>query len=273
MTDLSLPPLPGRRSAILASWGTAWLAGTVSLDEVVARVTAGDEPHRVGGLSAEPEPVALGWALGRLRAHGARALRLLLPVPGDVRGVPGPAHFRAAAVATGEGVVTAGDGARLGLLPAVTEHGHAAEGHVRTVLWRAVEVEEPPLADAPYLRDAERDLTAALKDATAALVALDVARCDPEVVAALARLRDDGRRPDAVVLPTGYSPAAARLAAQAVRLSAVLALAHRDDGAAVTGREVRGRGDALRALATAVTRARLAAVNDTTLAAPSRVDR
>ena len=62
-------------SARLVAWGNALLAGAVSPDEATDRIVGGDPPHRVAGLPAEPAPVGLSLALGRLRSGGVSALR------------------------------------------------------------------------------------------------------------------------------------------------------------------------------------------------------
>ena len=55
------------RSGVLAAWTSAWLAGEAAYDDVVARVTGDDEPHRVTGLPGVAGETPLGWALPVLR--------------------------------------------------------------------------------------------------------------------------------------------------------------------------------------------------------------
>ncbi|MHB8340439.1 MAG: hypothetical protein ACYDB7_04610, partial [Mycobacteriales bacterium] len=128
----TIPAAVGRRSALLAAWGSAWLAGAVSHDDAVATVTGTDEVHDVAWPAAgEPsEGIPLGWALGRLRSTGAHRLRLVLPVPGDPTGLPGPTPLGRAALAAGEAVLTAGaaEGSGVGLVPEVHEHGTPTDG-------------------------------------------------------------------------------------------------------------------------------------------------
>ena len=245
------------RSGVFAAWTSAWLAGEAAYDDVVARVTGDDEPHRVTGLPGAAGEVPLGWVLPVLRERAADGVRAVLPAPGDPRGLPGPGPFTSAALAAGEAVLGRG----LGLVPRVTEHGSALD-RTCCVLWTAYQVAEPA-PDPLTVPEAEHDLTAATRDAAAALAALDVARWRPEVADGLARVRR-GSTPD---LPPGREGRAVRLLAQADRLAAVLDLAGADaPGGAVNGAEARARDAALRPLATAVRRARLAAYN----AVPSR---
>lgn len=245
------------RSGVFAAWTSAWLAGEAAYDDVVGRVTRHDEPHRVTGLPGTDGEVPLGWVLPVLRERSVDGVRAVLPVAGDPRGLPGPGPFTVAALTAGEAVVGRG----LGLVPRVTDHGST---HDRTtcVLWTAYEIVEAT-PDPLTVAEAEHDLTAATRDAAAALAALDVASWRPEVADGLAKVRR-GITPD---LPPGHEARAVRLLASAERLAAVLDLAGADaTGGAVNGAEARARDEALRPLATAVRRARQAAYN----AVPSR---
>jgi hypothetical protein len=249
------------RSGVFAAWASAWLAGEAAYDDVVARVTGADEPHRATGtpLGCAPDAaVPLGWVAPLLRERSADGLAAVLPVPGDPRGLPRPGPFTTAALAAGEAVVGRG----IGLVPAVTEHGSELDSRSTCVLWTVFEIGEAA-PDPLTVPEAEHDLTAATRDAASALAALDVASWRPEVAGELARVRR-GITPD---LPPGHDGRAVRLLAQADRLAAVLDLARADaPGGAVTGAEARARDEALRPLATALRRARLAAYN----AVPSR---
>jgi len=247
------------RSGVFAAWASAWLAGEAAYDDVVTRVTGADEPHRAtGALLGSPQPVPLAWVAPLLRERCPDGLAAVLPVPGDPRGLPGPGPFTSAALAAGEAVA----GRSLGLVPAVTEHGSELDSRSVCVLWTVYEIAEPA-PDPLTVPEAEHDLTAATRDAASALAALDVASWRPELADGLARVRR-GSTPD---LPPGHDGRAVRLLAQADRLGAVLELAASDaPGGAVTAGEARARDDALRPLAVAVRRARVAAYN----AVPSR---
>src|SRR5262245_40910902 len=103
-----------RRCVRLVAWARAWRAGTVSLDDVAAETEAGEE-HLVADAPGTWTDVPLREALGALSKVPPDTLRLVLPVPGDPRGLPGPGPFTAAALEVGEAVV-AGD---VGLVPHV----------------------------------------------------------------------------------------------------------------------------------------------------------
>jgi hypothetical protein len=267
------------RSGVLAAWASAWLAGEAAYDDVVAHVTGRDEPHRVLGLPGPgglPDPAGalgdeapLGWALTVLRERSPDGVRVVLPVPGDPRGLPlaamtgpedgGSAAFATAAMAAGEAVVGRG----VGLAPELTEHGSALGSRTTSVRWTLYPIGETA-PDPLTVAEAEHDLTEALRSAATALAALDVASWRPELAAELARVR---RRPTAPDLPPGHDARAVRLLAQADRLATVLDLAAADaPGGAVTAHDAQQRHDALRPLTTAVRRARGAAYN----AVPSR---
>jgi len=246
---------------VLAAWASAWLAGEAAYDDVLARVTGADEPHRVTGApvaDGAEDTVPLGWVLPVLRERSPDGVSVVLPVPGDPRGLPGPGPFSTAALAAGEAVLGRG----VGLVPRITEHGSALGSRTTCVLWTAYEV-AAPAPDPLTVAEAEHDLTAATRDAASALAALDVASWRPEVADGLARVRRDST-PD---LPPGHDGRAVRLLAQADRLAAVLDLAAADaPGGSVTSAEARARDEALRPLQSAVRRARVAAYN----AVPSR---
>jgi hypothetical protein len=232
---------------VLTGWGNAWLAGIVGLDDVITHVHAslGDQsPHTLAG-----EPLVLG--LGRLRAAGAQRLRLLLPVPGDLAGLPGPPALNRDAVDAGEVIIVVGPTPPLALVPRVVTHGSAVEGTLESVHWELSTV-ACNVAPTVGLRAAELELADAIRTTTATLVDLDIAGARPEV---LALLRDRGNQTPAPMLPPGYPPSAHALLARAARLASLLDLAARDDGAAVSAGEVTHRAAALRGLHTAVRRA------------------
>ena len=181
------PTLP--RAALLAVWGTAALDGRTSPDEAVDRVAPGGAPLRFGGLPGEAV-VGLTLALGRLRALGATGLRLVLPVPGDPAGLPGPRAFIEEAVACRAAVVTVGETSDvgIGLLPGIRN------------AWQAHRVLPGGGVDLPLLAEADRALTETLRLTAEELVRLDVARWRPEVAAGRGRHprgRRAGREPAA----------------------------------------------------------------------------
>lgn len=247
----------GRRSAALAAWATAYARGTVRAEQVLDAVERDDEPHRVHGLDAGGDLLAV---LADLRARGADGLRLVLPVPGDPRGIPGPGALTAPALDAGEAAVVQGGGPSYGLVPMGTGHGSDAEGFTTQVTWQVVPCPSPVPEPRGTLRQVECDLVDALRAAARDLVNLDVASLSPRAAERLAAMRSGARRP-LVALPSSHPPAGCRLLDQAERLAVVLEIASADDGAAVDLGTARARRETLRTLAAVVRRARVVAVN------------
>jgi hypothetical protein len=238
--------MPHVRSGPLAAWTTAWLGGLVSADDVLDATRADDGPHQVTGAATSLLDLLAQWR------RSGEPVRLVLPVAGDVRGVPGPDRFRAAALDAGEAVVGAG----LAATPLV--HHSELSSAPPTVLWEAFEV-EPARADFVQLGEAAHELAEAVRACATALAAADVAGSAGDIAAQLRNARRAGER---LNLPPNWPPRAINLLAQAERLQAVLDLAELDPvGGAVDRFGIAARDSALRPLATAVRRARLAAYN------------
>jgi hypothetical protein len=255
--SFSLPP----RSALLACWTTAWLAGEAGLPELVARVSAHDDQHTVTGLWVDD--LDLEQAVARLRAEGITRTRLVLPAPGDPLGLPGPGPFTQAALVAGEGVLAVRpDGSGYGLVPTLTNHGSDLDGTVTTVLWSTYAIEVSGPEQGPFLHEAEHDLRLGVVEAARALGDLDVARWNPEIGDALHDLRRSARRGiDDDELPGSWPPRARQVLVQARQLAGVISLAQQGVGGSIDAREAEARDRVLRDLARVVRRARIAAYN------------
>lgn len=238
------------RSGSLAAWVNAWLTGDVAPDDVIDAVQGSDAPHRVlGPESTEPAPLL--DTLLRWRRAGD-LVRLLLPVPGDVRGVPGPAAFRDAALDAGEAVVGGG----LGLVPQITDY--APSSAPTTVVWQAFHTDIQP-ADPIVVGEAQYELTTAIRETASALTSAAVGGHARELADDLRAARRAGEH---LGLPPSFPPRAVALLAQAERMQAVLDLAAEDPlGGAVDRFGAAARTSALRPLEIAVRRARLAGYN------------
>jgi hypothetical protein len=232
-----------------AVWATAWLTGRTSYDAALDALL-GDTAHRVVGLPGTDEAVPLGSALTALRGLGERRFRLVLPVPGDVRGLPRVPGLAAVALEAGQAAV----GERLALVPEPL--GPEA------VAWTAFPLGgAPPVPPVPEgsLRALSGRLDLAVSDAARTLAGLDVARWNPEVPALLAGL---GKTTTTPALPADHDPLALSVLSRAQRLAAVLDLAMADaPGAAVNHAQAAARDDALRPLTDAVREAITAAYN------------
>ncbi len=253
-------------SASLAVWSAAWIAGSAAADDVLDALAPWSEAHDVVAADAAvaatldlPTPdcagsgLVVGLGVIRRRVVPGQPLdaRVVLPAPGDVRGLPGPTALREGAMTAGECVVLADAG--LALVPS-----EIADGVLRWTVHLAAAV--PPSAH-PSLPDAEHELRTLVRDAASTLASMDVARprrgVREEIAASL-------RRRPRPSWPSGTPGRPLRVLARADEVEAILVAASGDDpGAALTSPAALARADALRPLATAVRAARVAAVAET----------
>jgi hypothetical protein len=185
-----------------------------------------------------------------LRSQGAKSVQLVLPVPGDVRGLGGGGPFTDAALRAGEALVVSDLG--FGIVPE-----SVAEGLMRWTVYSLASAAPPEYFS---LGESEHGLTDAIRESAGTLQALDVASERPGVRAELsAHLR---ARPD-VAWPQGTPGRSLRVLQRAEEIAAILAIAEIDDpGGALSASASTLRAQALRPLANAVRTARCAAVNE-----------
>jgi hypothetical protein len=246
--------LTARRSTRFVAWVRAWRAGLVPFDEVADEIAV-DEEHLVADAPGTWTDVPLISGLPVFAKLHPDDIRLVLPAPGDPRGLPGPGPLTGAALLAGEAVLTPS----FGLVPEVRSHTSGSGMVFETVLWRFLPHEKNQLGFQLGAAEAEAELTAALAEATTQLTRLDVAQWRPELAGALQALR----RPESTAtLPVGFDPRARRLFARASVLDQVLALAGDSaPGGAVNNYEAQQRDAALRPLTTACRQALVAACN------------
>ncbi|WP_240044473.1 hypothetical protein [Nocardioides albidus] len=209
-------------SARLAWWGTAWLRGRVGPDDVLDAVQGEDVTHVVGGPDG---PSSLLLELAAARNHGADQVAAAFPAPGDPAGLRGPRDLTHAAVEAGEVALLAGTG----LVP--RQVGRAVE-------WTVLPAERRP---PPDLGEADRQLRSTLLTAANALADLDVARWQPRVADELLDLRAGVP----LAAPPGTPRRCVDLAGRALHVEAVVELALRDDGGALSAGEALARRAAL----------------------------
>jgi hypothetical protein len=252
-------------SATFTVWTSAWLVGAAAPDDVLDALGPWADAHDVqaadmetADLTALPPPGApvssVTFLLAALRrAAGGRGegipARLVLPAPGDVRGLPGPGLFSREATATGEGVLFSDAG--LGIVPTAV-----ADGVLRWTVYRVPEPGPPP--EFVALNQAERDLRDQVRQSASVLTSLGVARHRPgvrEEIAAALRARP------ASLWPAGMPGQALRVLQHADEVEAILAAASVDEpGGALSASAATARREALRPIETAVRVARRAAV-------------
>lgn len=199
------------RAAVLVAWSRAARMHACTLDEAIAEIDGDDELvtfNRAGiTVSTRDALVDLAACTG--------PIDLALPVPGDVRGLPGAGPWTALALDTGEAVVT---GVEV-LVPVIEAHGNDVEGYSTFTRWEifAREVSATQAMPRAGLSEADRELRLALTNAVDLLAAVDVARWSPELAEAVADIRSQRRGVDhfASTLPRSYGPHARELLARA----------------------------------------------------------
>lgn len=269
-----LVPCP---SATLTVWASAWLHGAAAPDDVIDalhtwadlhEVVAADEhtAERLQLPTPGQDPTSVVGLLAAARRAGAGGGRLLLPVPGDVRGLPPEAVLGTAALEAGEVAILAGDdppGAEIAVVPA-----EVAESVLR---WTVFATGALPPAPEPGLPDAEHGLRGAVRQAATTLVDLDVARHRPGVRAEIAESLERRVRPP---WPQGTPGRALRVLQQADEVEAILGAAQTDEpGGALSASAAAARSAALRPLSTAVREARRSAVGEAVRALTPRAGR
>lgn len=245
----------------MAVWSSAWLHGRAASDHVLDALMRWAERHDV--VAADDEvaealklpvsgtpPASPVQLLAGLRLGGAHAAALVLPVPGDVRGLGGGGPVVPAALDAGEAVSFTDIG--VALVPASPRSG--------IVRWTAYSRPKAAAPDHVGIGDAEYVLSEAVRTSAATLAALDVANDRPDAHNALMAQLKAAPRPE---WPEGMPGRSLRVLQRAAEVAAILSLAESDDpGGAVSARSAVQRSQALQPLAAAVRTARCAAVNE-----------
>jgi hypothetical protein len=256
----------------LTVWASAWLHGCAAPDAVidslhtwagVHQVVAVDEAtaRELGLPELGESPTSVVGLLATARRAGADGGRLLLPVPGDVRGLPPGGPLAAAALECGEAAVFTG--ADLAVVPRPVADGMLS--------WTVFSPGPLPLIGEPALSDAEHGLRGAVRQAATTLVELDVARHRPGVRAEIAEALERRLRPP---WPEGTPARTLRVLEQADEVEAILRAADTDNfGGALSASVASARTAALRPLFTAVREARRSAVAEAVRALTPRAGR
>lgn len=255
-------------SATLTVWAASWLAGDSAPDDVIDALQQWAPMHLVGAVDAETALATdLAWPgvqdgaapiLLRLIRRGTEtpeALRLVLPAPGDVRGLPAGSEFARAALDAGEAVIVGEPGQPgIGLVP-VVEGPDVLRWTVHTIA--AV----PPVTEHTGLGEVEYTMREAIRDAADALLQLSsvrTGRADGDPRRRIAEALDDRahhRYPDAI--PTR----ALRILDSADQVATILSVAELDSPTeAPSASSAAAREELLRPLWCAVRTARMAAV-------------
>ncbi len=179
-------------SASLTVWANAWLAGAAAPDDVLDALSQWAPKHSVTAYdSVAAGSTGLPWPdldhagtmslLQTMRTAagaptGGPALALVLPVPGDVRGLPADSQFQRDAVTIGEAIIVGQDPHRsVGMVPEfdyedVDDPDY--EPDPVSLAWTVNSVSRPAVIDHGDLGEAEYTLRSAVRSAADALGAL-----------------------------------------------------------------------------------------------------
>jgi hypothetical protein len=185
-------------SATLSIWANAWLAGKAAPDDVLdalscwapaQSVTAYDavaaghtglpwpDVHDAGAVSLLQTLRTAAGRSNRLSA-GAPSIKVVLPVPGDVRGLSAGTQFERDALAAGEAVIVSSPenpSVAVGLVP---EFGYddsddeLAVAELSALSWTVYSLPVAPLIDHSELGEAEYALRLAVRSAADALTTI-----------------------------------------------------------------------------------------------------
>lgn len=259
-------------SVSLSVWANAWLAGRAAPDDVLDALSAWAPVQSVAAYdgivaanSGLPWPDVddagamslLQTVRAAVRGRASRSIRLVLPVPGDVRGLPAGTQFARDALAVGEAILLAGphdSTAAVGLVPAYDES--------ESLAWTVYDLSGAPVAEQRDLGQAEHDLRSAVRAAAEALATLraDTGSLDvddpramvEELLEALRRHR----------IPDHAPSRALRVLENAAHVDAIITVgAGLLPISAPSSSAAQSVGDALRPLSGVVRAARLAAVD------------
>ncbi|RDH76758.1 hypothetical protein DVS77_20130 [Mycolicibacterium moriokaense] len=182
-------------SVSLSVWANAWLAGAAAPDDVLDALSQWAPRHSVtaydsvaAGRTGLPWPdvnhfgtmsllQTLRTAAGR--PAGAPPISVVLPVPGDVRGLPAGTQFQRDSVAAGEAIVVGSTAASpaVGLVPDfeyddTDGYDESVEADVCGLSWTVYSLPTPPIVEHIDLGEAELALRSAVRSAADALGAI-----------------------------------------------------------------------------------------------------
>jgi hypothetical protein len=272
-------------SATLSIWANAWLAGQAAPDDVLdalscwaptQSVTAYDavaaghtglpwpDIHDAGAVSLLQ---TLRMAAGR-SSTGTPSITVVLPIPGDVRGLPPGTQFGRDAIAAGEAVIVThpdDPGKTVGLVPEF-EYDDSNDDELEVpelaaLSWTVYSLPDAPVIDHIELGEAEYDLRLAVRSAADALTTIGLGSAGVDVDdprGMVEQLLESGRHHQ---VPEPAPSRALRVLENAAHVDAIIAVSA---GLSRIGTqslsEAQIATDALRPLAAVVRSARTAAL-------------
>lgn len=275
-------------SVSLTLWANAWLAGQAAPDDVLDALSVWATTHSVAAYdSGAADVTGLPWpdvdtatsvsllqtvrAAAGLRATPGPALNLVLPVPGDARGLPAGSTFARDAMNAGEAViVTSERGAPIGLVPEF-EGGDEGlgddldddglDGAPPVLSWTVYSLPAAPTPEYIDLGEAEYALRSAVRSAAEALTALRAGGSGLDVDDPRALVEQVLEASHAHDAPSHAPTRALRVLENAAQVDAIITVsAGLMPIATQSSSEAQLASDALRPLAGVVRSARLAAV-------------
>jgi hypothetical protein len=273
-------------SVSLSVWANAWLAGQAAPDDVLDALSQWAPRHSVTAYDAvAADCTGLPWpdvtdagavsllqtlrTAAATRAMSEPTLSIVLPVPGDVRGLPAGTTFQRDALTAGEAVIVVPEkGPPIGLVPEF-EYDDTDEDdpdydlvpELTALAWTVYSLPNAPVPEHTDLGEAEYTLRSAVRSAADALTALRAGGSgidvdDPRGM--VEQILESGRLHHA---PENSPERALRVLENAAHVDAIMAVSaglmpigHQSSS------EVQIATDALRPLSGVVRSARLAAV-------------
>jgi len=272
-------------SATLAVWANAWLAGTAAPDDVLDALSTWAPRHSVTAYdSTAAQSTGLPWPdlnhsgavslLQTLRTAAGPltrepAMRVVIPVPGDVRGLPAGTQFSRDAVTVGEALVVndpRDPSGGIGLVPDFefddSLDDAEFEPDVSALAWTVYSVPGAPIPEHVDLGEAEYGLRSAVRSAADALGALRAGAAGADVDDPRGMVEQVLESSRAHRIPDDAPTRAVRVLENAAHVDAIITVS---SGLMPIGlqssSEVQIASDALRPLVSVVRSARLAAVS------------
>jgi hypothetical protein len=268
-------------SVSLSVWANAWLAGAAAPDDVLDALSQWASWHSVtaydsvaAGRTGLPWPdlndagaVSLLQTVRTAAGTGlcAPAIGVVLPVPGDVRGLPAGTQFQRDAVTAGEAVIIGRDASTaVGLVPEFEydelEDESDFEPEPTALSWTVYSVPTQASAEFVDLGEAEYALRAAVRSAADALGAIRAAGTDVADPRGLVEQVLEGSRGHRV--PEHAPTRAVRVLENAAHIDAIVTVSSGLLPIGLqTSSEVQIASEALRPLSSVVRSARIAAIS------------
>ncbi|OBI48653.1 hypothetical protein A5707_17710 [Mycobacterium kyorinense] len=270
-------------SASLSVWANAWLAGRAAPDDVLDALSRWAPAQSVTAYDAVAAGhTGLPWPdlddagamslLQTLRTAAGRppmsapAINLVLPVPGDVRGLAAGTQFERDALAAGEAVVVSDrddSTVAVGLVPDFGSDDADTDARESGALsWTVYSLSGLPVAGHDELGDAEYGLRSAVRSAAEALGAIGLGSTGSDVDDPRGLVEQQLETTRCHRIPDHAPRRAVRVLETAAHVDAIVTVsAELSRVRTQSSSEAQIADDALRPLATVVRSARMAAIS------------